>query len=422
MQRLKRKLPNWIEAFMLYTENTEPPTLFRKWTAISTIASALQRKVRVEWGTDLIFYPNLYIILVGPSATGKGTAMTPALNIMDEIPAVKLSAQATSLQALIRRLKENNLTDIDMETAEQIFHTSMTIFSEEFTVFLGYHNQELMAALCNWYDCKNVWEYDTISRNKEKIIGVWVNLIGGTTPDLIRSSLPVESIGGGLTSRIIFIFEETKGKLVVLPTKTQRELELRSYLIEDLEKISLLSGSYRWTPGFVDIWTDFCHECENSPPFYDPKFDGYLGRRRSHVMKLSMVISASHGRHDYVLSGDDLEEAIILLKEAEVKMGLVFRGVGKSDMSEHLHKAMVFLENSRTSEVPFYQFARYFGNDMDKFTMERVLFTLEAMKRISYQRKPMADDMIKILDMEIGDRSKIEQSNPPELLESPHKS
>jgi len=32
-------LPDWIDAFMLYTENTEPPVLYRKWTAISVIAA-----------------------------------------------------------------------------------------------------------------------------------------------------------------------------------------------------------------------------------------------------------------------------------------------------------------------------------------------------------------------------------------------
>ena len=408
MQKLNRKLPSWIDGFMLYTENSEPPILFRKWAAISAIASALMRKVRVEWATDLIFYPNLYIVLVGPTATGKGTAMAPAFNIIDELPAIKIGAQATSLQALIRRLKETNLTDIDMETGAQLYHSSMTIFSEEFTVFLGYHNRELMATLCDWYDCKNKWRYDTISRNKEEIIGVWVNLIGGTTPDLIQSSLPIESIGGGLTGRIIFVFEEKKEKLVPHPIKTERELELRKMLIHDLEKISLLSGTFRWTEGFADLWTDWCHECENSPPFYDSKFDGYLGRRRPHVMKLAMIVSASHGQHDLILSSDDLTEAIKLLKEVEVKMGLVFRGVGKSDLAGQMHKTIAFLENSRMKEVPFYYFARHFGNDMDKVMMDRVLITLESMNRIKLIHRPMADDIIKILDL--GDGSKIEHT------------
>ena len=400
MSQLKRKLPDWIDAFMLYTENSEPPRLFRKWTAISTLASAMQRKIRVDWGNALVFYPNLYIVLVGPSATGKGTAMNPAQEIIHDLGTIRISAQATSLQALIRRLKETNLTDIDMVTGEQQYHSSMTIFSKEFTVFLGYHNRELMSALCDWYDCDRKWVYETISRKKEEIVGVWVNLIAGTTPDLIQSSLPIESIGGGLTSRIIFVYEETKEKLVVLPTQTQKELELKQYLIHDLEKVSRLSGSFKWTENFSNAWSDWCYYADNNPPFYDSKFDGYTGRRRAHVMKLAMVVSASHGKHDLILSKDDLDEAINLLIEVEVKMPLVFRGVGRSDTASMMHKVVTFLEHSATDEIPFYQFARHFSNDMDKIQMDNIIYSLESMKRIKYIKRPGADDMIKRLSME----------------------
>jgi len=382
---------------MEYTKNSEPPPLFRKWCAISTIAAAMQRKVRVDWGSDLIMYPNMYIILVGPSATGKGTAMNSALNIIKEVPAIKMSAQATSLQALIRRLKETNLTDIDIGTGNQQYHSSMTIFSKEFTVFLGYHNRELMASLCDWYDCDSRWSYETISRKKEEIIGVWVNLLGGTTPDSIQSSLPIESIGGGLTSRIIFVVAEKKGQLVVLPTQTPEEVELQLLLIHDLERISMLSGGFKWTENFASSWSDWCYYAEDHPPFYDPKFDGYMGRRRSHVMKLSMILSVSHGRHGLVLTKDDFDEAVKLIEEVEIKMPLVFKGVGKSDSASSLHKAVAFIENSKTSEIPFYQFARYFSNDMDKVMMDRVIGTLESMKVIKFLHKPGGDDLIKIL-------------------------
>jgi ABC-type phosphate/phosphonate transport system ATPase subunit len=149
-----RNLPDWINGFMDLSNNSEPPKLFRKWTAISTIAAALQRKVRLEFGMSMTFYPNLYIVLVGNSSTGKGTAMGYSKDIIENIPTIKLSAQATSLQALIKKMHETNLTDIDMVTGQQHFHSSLTIFSNEFTVFLGYSNRELITALCDWYERK----------------------------------------------------------------------------------------------------------------------------------------------------------------------------------------------------------------------------------------------------------------------------
>lgn len=392
-----RMCDDWITTFMDYTFNTEPPTLFRKWTAISCIASALQRKIRCDWGTALTFYPNLYIVLVGPSATGKGTAMNPALNILNEIPAVRMSAQATSLQALIRHLKDTNLTDIDPITSAQHFHSSLTVFSKEFTVFLGYHNRELMAALCDWYDCDRKWVYETISRKREEINGVWVNLIAGTTPDLIRSSLPIESIGGGLTSRIIFVFEEKQAKLVALPTETNYERSLFQNLVQDLEKISLLSGTFTWTDGFAKLWDKFCHLAVDNPPFVDPKFDGYNGRRRVHLMKLSMIHSISRGRNELLLEEANLNEAMNTLTEVEGKMNLVFKGVGKSDIADIVHRATSFLMTSKTNTVPISQFMRYFENDLDKFMLDRVISTLEVSRIVKIVHKPGCEDIILIL-------------------------
>ena len=393
-----RNLSDWLNGFMELTENSEPPVLFRKWAGISTIAAALQRKVRVELGISLTFYPNLYIVLVGPSATGKGTAMKFASDIIEQVPSIRLSAQATSLQALIRRMKETNLTDIDLVTGEQQYHSSLTIFSTEFTVFLGYHNKELIAALCEWYDCHSRWSYETIARKKEEIIGVWVNLFAGTTPDSIQASLPIESIGGGLTSRIIFVYEERKGKLVVIPTKSERELYLQQMLVNDLETISMVSGKMSYTEGFLEEYSKWCYHADSNPPFYDRKFDGYCGRRRKHLLSLSMICNASRS-DEMVMTVDDLARAAVLLAEVEVKMGMVFKGMGRSDISSLINDAIVYIANSHIPDVPIWQFAKHFEGDMDKFIMERVLTTLETMNLVKIIKRPGADTVIHILEI-----------------------
>ena len=224
-----------------------------------------------------------------------------------------------------------------------------------------------------------------------------MNLIGGTTPDLIRSSLPYESIGGGLTSRIIFIYEEKPEKLVTMPTATEKEKHLYECLVQDLEKISLLSGSFNWTAGFMDAWDTWCREDRSDPPFRDPKFDGYNGRRRVHLMKLAMIVSASHGQHDLVLSEDDLRIASNILIEAEQKMALTFKGVGKSDIADLMFRANMFFKTSLTDEVPYGQFARFFESDVDKPTLDRLLDTLNAMGTAQVIKRPGADSIIKIL-------------------------
>ena len=364
------------------------------------LSAALQRKVKVSWGVSLTFYPNLYIILVGKSATGKGTAMRPGLDIIKQIPGIKLASQATSLQALISNLKDNNLSDISPD-GSMYFHSSMTVYSEEFTVFLGYKNNELISALCNWYDCEEDWTYDTIKRSKESIHGVWVNLVGGTTPDLIRSSLPPDSIGGGLTSRIIFVYAEKADRISIFPTETPEERKLFELLVNDLETISLLSGEFSWSQEFMNLWAEWRKVDSENPPFLDPKFDGYCGRRKVHLMKLAMLMSVSREpvqEGSLILTKEDLEKGIELLLEVEKTMALTFKGMGKSDISDLIFRSNMFFKTSKTDEIPYREFARYFESDADKPTLERLLDTLEMVGTAQVIRRPGADAIIKILE------------------------
>jgi len=377
---MPRKLPDWIEGFMELTEeNSEAPKLFRYWTAVSCVASALQRKTYVSLGM-LTFYPNMYIILCAPSGVRKGTAMGPGYDLLNDI-GVKMSAQATTLQALIRHLKNTTHNEICPVTGKIMMHSSLTIFSKEFTVFLGYRNQELMSHLCDWYDCENRWTYETVGRGKEEIIGVWVNLIGATTPDLIQTSMPVEAIGGGLTSRMIIVYEMRKGKFVPFPMLTPEEIKLRELLKEDLERIALLTGKFKFEKEYIDSWIDWRAAAEENPPkFNDTRFNGYTQRRPAHLIKLSMIMSASRGG-DLVLRRTDLEHAVVALNEVERNMGRVFSGLGQSDIAKLIPRVLAWLHNKKKTDMA--ELMREFYYDADVWTMERVLKSLEMQEKLT---------------------------------------
>ena len=368
----ERKLDDWIDSFMEFTKESEPPDSFRLWTAISVIAAALQRKVKISWG-HITWYPNMYIILVGPSASRKGTAMGPGYDLLMDL-GVTLAAQATSRQALISRMKNSTQSELN-EEGKMEFHSSLTVFSKEFTVFLGYHNRELMSDLCDWYDCERRWKYETISRQTEEIIGVWVNIIGATTPDLIAASLPPDAIGSGLTSRIIFVCEDRIGKIVPVHFLSKYELDLRDKLYEDLEKINSMVGRFKFTPEFIDLWTEwYVKEGPLENKFSDPRFKGYTGRRATHIMKLCMIMSASR-TGSMIISDKDLERAIRILEWAERKMPRVFTGVGKSQIAETLPQVLTYIQRQKTTT--FEALLKTFYYDSDEIEMKRIVRTLE---------------------------------------------
>lgn len=324
-----RQLPNWLDAYDKYTSNSESPESYHQWCGVSTIASALQRKCVLNLGIGAEFYPNLYVVLVGPTACGKGTAMSFAARLQKEVKTIHTASNATSLPALIRTMKKIDIPIIDEEAGTMAFHASLTIFSTELTVFIGQKESKLLSHLCDWFDCLERWEYDTISRDKEVIHGVWVNLLGATTPENIVAALPPEAIAGGLTSRIIFVVERKRKQLVVFPTRTPEQAQLEKDLIEDLRTIHEMSGEFKWADeAAAGAYADFAVESDQNPPFVgDSAFQHYAGRRRNHLLSTALCMSAARSS-EMRISVDDLQRAISLLISTEKRMNQAFRGLG----------------------------------------------------------------------------------------------
>ena len=371
---MPRQLVDWIDAYVKYQENTEPPRMFHLWCAINIIASVLQRKCRLEWGT-ITFYPNMYVVLVAPSGKArKGTAMSPALNFLEDLN-IKLAAEAITREALIRELNSASDTDHDLETGNMEFHSSLTIFSPELTVFLGYNNEQLMSDLTDWYDCRNKWTYRTKTQGTDEIRGVYVNLIGATTPELIAETMSRKAIGGGLTSRMIFVYEEDKGKIVPRPFLTDAQRGLYQQLKDDLNDIHFMRGRFDITEDFIRYWEDWYVKQEHNPPFNDIKFGGYIERRPNHVMKLSMILSASRSDR-MLLEFQDIERAVRILEATEVNMQRTFAGVGKYTHADTLAQVMNEIAIRGDSGITHEELSYIFRNDANVQILREIIDSL----------------------------------------------
>ena len=73
----------FISTYLKYVEPQESPAIFHTWTAISTIANVLRRRVWIERGYYTL-YPNLYVILVSSSGVGKkSTCIDQGMELID---------------------------------------------------------------------------------------------------------------------------------------------------------------------------------------------------------------------------------------------------------------------------------------------------------------------------------------------------
>ena len=371
---MARRINDWLEKYVEYTCGiSEPPLSFHRWCGISLIAAALQRKCQVSWG-PLVFYPNMYIVIVSPSGRArKGTAVSFYSAFAEDLN-LPMAAEAITREALIQALNKTRRSD-PTPTGEMDTHSSLTIISPELTVFLGYNNHQLMSDLTDWYDCRNRWVYRTKTSTSDEIWGVWVNLFGATTPDLIRTTLPLDAIGGGLTSRIIFVYEENKGRICPAPFMTHDDKNVRKDLLHDLEQIHMMRGEFKATPQFLEKWIQWYSTDAQVYPFVDPKFGGYSERRPNHLMKLSMIMSAAR-RDSKEMTGEDFDTALSYLLEVEQKMPNVFAGMGRLENADVMQA--VLNEIKTVGSVDYRTLMAKFYRDADDGRMQTIIQTLDA--------------------------------------------
>ena len=342
---------NWLESYLRLMENTEPARLFDKWVGYSIIASALRRKVSLQLGR-LIYYPNIYVVLVAePGVARKTQAIKYGVNFLNTIPEIRLSADSSTKEAMTDDIETSGVDEL-MVDGTTLRHSSLNIISKEFESFLGQkkENTRMLTALTDLFDCPDDWSSRTKHSGSNKIINPWVNLLAATTPDSLASSLPATAVGGGLTSRIMFIWADKKKKSIAIPAMTEEELKIKAWLEKDLYRISRLSGNYMMTTDCIKKWTawyDQFDEDESGERICpDKSFSGWYSRKPTYIIKISMLQAAAESSK-LLIEWHHIEQAIEAIKEVEYSMGNAFKAIGKSEISAEVDNVLQIIRNAR---------------------------------------------------------------------------
>jgi len=393
-----RKLNDWLTGYLEYVQDTEPPKSFHTWVGLSIIAGALQRRVWTQWGHQVL-YPNLYVVLVGKSGGArKGTAMKIGRDILKEVSTVEIVAESITREKLIQKMADLSgrssfgikIDPIKGTVGRSQAQAAITCFSEELAVFLEQRDIKFLSNLTDFYDSHDSWSYETKNKGESHIHGICFNLLGATAPDWMASMLPQEAVGGGFTSRVIFIFEERKGKSVAEEVYTSWHVKRKEELVNDLQIISNLAGPYELSPEARKAYNEWYTEEDKKIargiyPIDDVRFVGYCERRANHVRKLMMILVASRSNQT-VIEKIDFDRALELLLKAEIKMPKAFGGLGKSAYSEAVEMVLDYLIAHKKCTRK--DLMRQFYRDIDSQTLKVVEEVLDHMKIVKIRTNP----------------------------------
>jgi len=366
-----RTLPNWLDAYLVYTAESESPEEYHLWTGISAIAGALRRRVFYDMGY-FILYPNMYIVLVGPAGRcKKSTAMRVGRQMLSGVPGLEFTTDSVTRERLIQ----------DLSQAFKDGQSAMTAYSSEFASLLTSSGMDMVVFLTDIFDSPAEWSHKTKAGGTNKIKFPFLNLEGATTPDWISKAMPLDTVGIGLTSRIIFVYQDTPRIRDPFPTLSTSQKTLGTLLIDDLSQIADISGEFTLTPEARAIYTDWYKERTVNPNTSgDPRLSGYFERKPMHLLKLSIIVSAAK-KSETIITGEDLTQAMILFDKVEERMPKVFASVGKNPINADKEEVFGAL-GKNANGLTLGELLEKFGYSLRKEELMEVLDTLMTIGKV----------------------------------------
>ncbi len=368
-----RQLDNWLERYIDFTQNTEPPVLYHLWCGIVAISSCLQRKCYINWAYEQTIYPNLYVVLVGPPGGRKGTAMKIAKRLLRKVDIFIGADSLGSTQALYQEIKSAEQYYIDPIDNLECNHKSLSAWSEEFKVFLSTTDPRFITNITDLFDSPNSWRYSSIGRGVEDLSNCWLTIFGATTPSQLQSGLNLDAVGGGLISRIIFVVGYGKEKKVARSSMSKEKEELSELLYEDLENIKDITGEFTTSKAFDDAYTIWYNSPKAEDGVDNGKFEGYNQRRALHVRKLCMVMCASENNSKHI-ELHHFHRALDVLEMTEREMQNAFYGIGQGSHANTLAEIAKYIESEKT--VPHKELLKRFKQDTLGKDFESLIDTL----------------------------------------------
>lgn len=344
---MSRQHADWIEGFLKYASHTEAPKHMHFWTAVSTVAGALRRKVWLDMAY-FKWHPNFYICLVAPPGiVSKSTTASLGMDLLRQVEGITFGPDVVTWPALLDRFEDAH-TAFEYPAGTWNPMSAMTLESSEFGNLLNPQDKQMVDLYVSLWDGKQgSFTKSTKTSGQNAVENPWINLIACTTPSWIAGNFPEYMIGGGFTSRTIFVYADQKRHYVAYPDDhVPADLEAqRSSLVADLQHIATnLTGPFTLTKEAKQWGREWYkgHYTVRPEHLDDDRFGGYIARKQTHIHKLAMVLSAAKD-DSMQITAEQLMTANQMVTDLEPDMPMVFSKIGQSDTSVYITRLIHFV-------------------------------------------------------------------------------
>jgi len=367
----------FFENYFSYVGNSEAPTIYHRWSAISMLGALLCRSTWLPFGHGKI-YPNQYLMLMGSPGTRKGTAIGIAENLLRDTGFNRFAPDRLSKERFLMEIKPRDLDliDSDLESLTLDSPGEIYVIADEFADFVGQGGMEFMTMLTKLWDNKDRYEHPKIHGKSIIVTKPTVNILAGNTAQGLSLAIPTEALGNGFMSRIIFIYSEPTGRKITFPKAVDMDAkDVLLYQLEDIKESvqGAMSVSKEAEALLERMYTEY-------KTVDDHRFKHYGTRRFTHLLKLCIIFAASDSRLG--ITAEDALNANTLLYYTELRMPKALGEFGKSRYSDVSHDILESLGNA-TRPYTMNEIFKLVSKDLTKITeLSDILKNLLAAEKI----------------------------------------
>lgn len=388
------------EGWLEYNRYSEGIPRFLKWSLYSITAAILERKVWAKLPRHTI-YPNMYIMLTGPSGVRKSTTSGYAMELLRAVGGVSVMAEILTSQAMLKDMSAISQEKSIKYRGQEYKTASMFLYNgEAATLFKGNSEQnDVKTFLTEFYQCKPS-ELSNECAYKKSLAGlaepielpnICLNVLMCSTLDWFLGSLKEEEMFGGFAARFLFVVERNMDniQLVKIAERPPSTEHLKEKLVHDLQQIQDLVGPFKMTQEFEMAYD--IYRMENLAFLKKnrtPELTGYYARRDEYVMKIAMVLCVLESS-EMILEARHWHKAAEEIKDIEDGMFYVYKPVPKSPNRHSIAEVWNYIRYRRGNTKKSELYQRFYG----VYSIRQINENITMLKQMGFVRSELLEKM-----------------------------
>jgi len=379
---------SWIKDLVQEHQDVETPTSWIYWSLVSAISAVAANNytLRTLKG-NLLYYPNIYVMLLGESGLGKGFPVHLSKRLVQSADVTRVIAGRSSIQAIVKELA----TTKSISGKPVITDSRGFIVNGELSTAI-IQDPDSLTILTDLYDRNYNPQWTNLLKGDgaEKLKEPYITCLFGSSPSHFYDSIPQANIEGGYIGRNLVIYEEKRSKdldLIDVEDDDDKidEDRFTNYIVPHYvpHLIEISKRKIRLIPNGKarEMYNTWRRQWRSNQADYNDR-TGFVNRVPDHVLKVSMCLCLARYNNAGVINEEDIRESIESITSLIYAARKASEGSGLDPLASATKRVVDYLISAPCNKLSRTELLVQGYGHFDPAVLDRIIDTLLEMKWI----------------------------------------